>query len=86
MKVLGMFRSNRLELVDIEVRNGSIIPGSCPGELNIACNDCRFSVSIGTGASSKNGIPPALAAKKHRAISLMICYWHEKKKESDLSV
>lgn len=80
-----MFRSNRLELVDIEVRDDSIIPGSCPGNLKIACNDCRFSVSIGTGAGSKK-VRPAHALKKHPAISLMVCYWYEKNREADLSV
>ena len=86
MKILGVFRSNRLELVDVEVRDGSIIPGSCPGDLNIACNDCRFSASIGTGASSKNQVRPVHAAKKHPAISLTVCYWYEKNGEADLSV
>lgn len=86
MKVLAMFRTNRLELVDVEIRDGSIIPGSCPGDLNIACNDCRFSVSIGSGARSTNEIRPLLTAKKQHAISLTICYWHEKNEEPGLSV
>ena len=86
MKVLGLFRSNRLELVDVEIRDGSIIPGSCPGDMNIACNDCRFSVSTGTGASPKNGFRTALTAKKQKTVLLTICYWHEKNGETGMSV
>ncbi len=86
MKVLGIFRSNGLELVDIEIREGSIIPGSCPGGLNIACNDCRFSASPGTGAGSAKELRTGHAAKKQHPVPLMLCYWHEKNGEVDLSV
>ena len=79
MKALGIFRSNGLEIVDIETRDGAIIPKNCPGSLKIACNECEFSANAehipgdGTTPFSHHSM------KKRAPLTFLLCQWHEKK-------
>ncbi len=76
MKALGIFRSNGLELIDIEIRDGSIHPKICPGDLRIACNDCRFSRST-DHPTGEAAVLTSLAAKKQKIVPFLLCNWYE---------
>lgn len=76
MNVLGIVRTHGLELVDVEIREGSLFSASCPASLPIACNHCAYSVSAGTAPGQDE---PA-TAKKRKSVPLLLCYWHEQQR------
>lgn len=75
MQNLGILKENSVEIVDIMVRDGSVIPVHCPGGLRSTCTACSH---------ARQMRPPAAApdlAPKNRSIlqkpSLIICHWYE---------
>lgn len=77
MKALGIVRSNCLELVDVEIQEGAILPGNCPGNLGRTCNDCGFLVRTEHGSDAEAPLPSGPAANKRQSVTFLLCRWHE---------
>lgn len=82
MEALGIIRTNSLELVDIEIRDGAILTESCPAEFVRACNDCGYLARMELQHDIEVPLPADLDAAKRQNVAFLICCWHERNGEA----
>ena len=75
MHCLGILKARSIEIVDVTVRDGSLIPLHCPGELSSPCDRCSYARMMGSGPAVPNALPGNRT--RRRNVSLIICHWFE---------
>jgi hypothetical protein len=76
MLSLGILRDNSIEMVDVTVKGGTIVPGNCPSGQEAFCDQCTYARI--TKAAPPHPTTVLSSRARERAVSLVLCHWHER--------